>query len=113
MTKRLVMLVVLLFCSLILVSCGEKITAETLENLKFEGATVEYTGDAHSIFVENIYEDKGVTVQYTNNNKIAPGNYVVKAKISYKDYYGGQHNYCYKCGAKMTKEDHLNGKELH
>ena len=85
MTKRLVMLVVLLFCSLILVSCGDKITVETLENLKFEGATVEYTGDAHSIFVENIYEDKGVTVQYTNNNKIAPGNYVVKAKISYKE----------------------------
>jgi hypothetical protein len=28
-----------------------------------------------------------------------------KAKISYKDYYGGQHNYCYKCGAKMIKED--------
>lgn len=30
---------------------------------------------------------------------------ICKAKISYKDYYGGQHNYCYKCGAKMTKED--------
>ncbi len=30
---------------------------------------------------------------------------ICKAKISYKDYYGGQHRYCYKCGAKMTKED--------
>ena len=29
---------------------------------------------------------------------------ICKAKISYKDYYGGQHNYCYKCGAKMAKE---------
>jgi hypothetical protein len=38
---------------------------------------------------------------------------ICKAKISYKDYYGGQHNYCYKCGAKMIKEDQLNGKELH
>ena len=85
MTKRLVMLVVLLFCSFVLASCGSKITAETLENLKFESATVEYDGEAHSILVENIYEDKGVTVQYTNNKKIAPGNYVVKAKISYKN----------------------------
>ncbi len=30
---------------------------------------------------------------------------ICKAKISYKDYYGGQHNYCHKCGAKMIKED--------
>jgi hypothetical protein len=30
---------------------------------------------------------------------------ICKAKISYRDYYGGQHNYCYKCGAKMVKED--------
>ncbi len=30
-----------------------------------------------------------------------------KARISYKDYYGGQHNYCYKCGAKMNKEDEV------
>ena len=29
---------------------------------------------------------------------------ICKAKISYRDYYSGQHNYCYKCGAKMTKE---------
>ena len=28
-----------------------------------------------------------------------------KAKISYKDFYSGNHNYCYKCGAKMIKED--------
>lgn len=30
---------------------------------------------------------------------------ICKAKISYKDYYGGQHNYCHKCGAKMIKEE--------
>lgn len=28
-----------------------------------------------------------------------------KARISYGDYYHGQHNYCYKCGAKMTKDE--------
>lgn len=28
-----------------------------------------------------------------------------KAKISYKEFYSGNHNYCYKCGAKMIKED--------
>lgn len=28
-----------------------------------------------------------------------------KARISYKDYYGGQRNYCHKCGAKMIKEE--------
>lgn len=30
---------------------------------------------------------------------------ICKARISYSDYYHGQHNYCYKCGAKMSKED--------
>lgn len=24
-----------------------------------------------------------------------------KARISYSEYYNGNHNYCYKCGAKM------------
>lgn len=28
-----------------------------------------------------------------------------KAKISYKDYYSGQHNYCHRCGAKMIEEE--------
>ena len=28
-----------------------------------------------------------------------------KAKISYRDFYSGNHNYCHKCGAKMIKED--------
>ena len=28
-----------------------------------------------------------------------------KAKISYKDFYSGNHNYCHKCGAKMIKEN--------
>lgn len=27
-----------------------------------------------------------------------------KAKISYRDFYSGNHNYCHKCGAKMIKE---------
>jgi hypothetical protein len=27
-----------------------------------------------------------------------------KARISYSEFYGGNHNYCYKCGAKMSKE---------
>ena len=28
-----------------------------------------------------------------------------KAKISYRDFYSGNHNYCHKCGAKMIKEE--------
>ena len=27
------------------------------------------------------------------------------ARIKYSEFYNGNHNYCYKCGAKMTKED--------
>ena len=27
-----------------------------------------------------------------------------KARISYSEFYGGNHNYCHKCGAKMIKE---------
>ena len=27
-----------------------------------------------------------------------------KARISYSEFFGGNHNYCHKCGAKMSKE---------
>lgn len=85
MTKKIVMLVVFLFCSFVLVSCTDKITEETLQNLKFEDVTFEYDGELHSIFVENIYEEQGVTIKYKNNKKSIPGEYVVKATITFEE----------------------------
>ena len=85
MTKKIVMLVVLLFCSFVLVSCGDKITLETLQNLEFKDATIEYDGELHSIFIENIYEEQGVTIKYKNNKKSMPGEYVVKATITFEE----------------------------
>ena len=85
MTKKIVMLVVLLFCSFVLVSCGDKITEETLQNLEFKDATIEYDGELHSIFIENIYEEQGVTIKYKNNKKSMPGEYVVKATITFEE----------------------------
>lgn len=85
MTKKIVMLVVLLFCSFVLVSCGDKITVETLQNLEFKDATIEYDGELHSIFIENIYEEQGVTIKYKNNKKSMPGEYVVKATITFEE----------------------------
>lgn len=83
--KRIAMLVVLLLCSFVLVSCGDKITEETLQNLKFESATIEYDGERHSLEVENPYEEQGVTIKYKNNKKSLPGEYVVKATITYEE----------------------------
>ena len=85
MTKKIVMLVALLFCSFVLVSCGDKITEETLQNLEFKDATIEYDGELHSIFIENIYEEQGVTIKYKNNKKSMPGEYVVKATITFEE----------------------------
>lgn len=31
--------------------------------------------------------------------------FLCKARISYREYFNGQHNYCHKCGAMMLKED--------
>lgn len=28
-----------------------------------------------------------------------------KARISYSEFFNGNHNYCYRCGAKMIKEE--------
>ena len=85
MAKKIIMLVVLLFTSFVLVSCTEKITEETLQNLKFEDVTFEYDGELHSIFVENTYEEQGVTIKYKNNKKSIPGEYVVKATITFEE----------------------------
>ena len=51
MTKKIVMLVVLLFCSFVLVSCGDKITVETLQNLEFKDATIAY-----GTFIQNVID---------------------------------------------------------
>ena len=83
--KTLVLLVVFTLASLMLVSCGGKVTKETLEALVFEDKTVEYNGEKQSIYIDNKYEKKGVVIKYENNNKILPGEYTVKAKITFED----------------------------
>lgn len=110
--QRILILLMVLFLGLSLISCGEKqndeepnenpntgeeqkpggeeqkpteITEQMLQDLKFESATVEYTGGYHSIYVENIYEADGVTVKYKNNDKTSPGTYEVVATIEYKE----------------------------
>ena len=67
------------------VSCQQGITKKDLEALKFDDSIVDYDGENHSIYVDNIYEDKGVTVSYMNNNKKTPGNYTVTAIIRYNE----------------------------
>ena len=61
-----------------------KITLEMLEALEFEDLTVNYNGEQHNIFVNNIYEDDGVKVMYVGNGKTAPGTYDVTAQIRYE-----------------------------
>ncbi len=62
----------------------DAITEEKLQALVFNDATFEYDGEPKSIFVENIYEDKGVTVSYINNSNKKPGTFTVTATIKYE-----------------------------
>lgn len=59
------------------------ITKELLEALVFEDLTIPYDGEKHSILIDNIYEEYGVTITYTNNDVSAPGVYSIIAKIEY------------------------------
>lgn len=63
------------------------VTQKDLEALVFEDVTVEYNGEEHSILIDNIYEDKGVKIQYFNNGKKDPGTYTVSAVIKYNSIY--------------------------
>ena len=89
-TNKLLVLLMVLFLGLSLIGCGgdqgsdvKDITEDMLQELKFEDVTVEYDGGYHNIFIDNVYEDKGVTVKYKNNNKTSPGVYEVVATIEY------------------------------
>ncbi len=83
--KFLVLFLLITTVSFLLVGCGGKITKETLEALVFEDTTLEYTGEKQSIYIDNKYEKKGVTIKYENNGKILPGEYIIKATISFED----------------------------
>ena len=76
----------ILLSMFMLVACGTKITEEDLKNLVFEDVTIAYDGEVHSIYVENIYEDKGVVITYSGNDTAkAPGKYTVTALITYEE----------------------------
>ena len=83
--KKLFLCLLMLFSitgiTLTLTSC-EKIDEQYLLDLPFEDLTVDYDGNTHSIYVENIPEDALVT--YANNEKVNPGVYEVTCTILYE-----------------------------
>ena len=88
--KWLSVILIAITAIFILAACGNKIpddsdtiTLEKLEALVFNDATFEYDGEVKSIYVENIYEEQGVTVSYRNNSNTKPGSYTVTATIKY------------------------------
>ncbi len=89
--KKVFSLIFVLVTALfLLVACGQEvvdegITQEKLEALVFEDATFAYDGETHSIYVENIYENEGVTITYIGNNVKLPGVYTVDAYIKYEE----------------------------
>lgn len=57
----------------------------TITGISFNGNTVTYDGQAHSLAIEGAIPD-GVSVVYENNGKIEAGSYEIKAIISGKNY---------------------------
>ena len=62
----------------------EKPVLKQFENLAFEGKSITYDGNSHSLEVKNLPD--GATVEYTNNDKKSVGNYDVTAKVSKEGY---------------------------
>lgn len=87
MRKLFSLILVLVSAVLFLVACGGAggITQADLEALVFEDATFEYDGELHSIEIDNIYEEEGVTITYIGNNVKLPGDYTVTAMIKYEE----------------------------
>ena len=86
--KLLVFLLTAMFSIITIAGCNDTektvvITKELLEGLKFEDVTVDYDGEDHSIFVQDVPE--GVTVNYIGNDKSFPGTYDVIAFLVYED----------------------------
>ena len=88
--KRTNLLKVLLVfsCLVTSVSCGETNSSSTQEQGEqqgyvFENKTVTYDGNVHSVEVTNL--PAGATVKYTGNDKVEPGLYTVRAKITFAD----------------------------
>lgn len=54
------------------------------ENLVFEGAEFDYDGAVHGIYVQNV--PSFASVSYSNNNKVDPGTYTVRATVSATGY---------------------------
>lgn len=77
------------FGTITLVSCNDKEKTQQEdtaweEKVKFEDATFEYDGNAHSIFVTGAPE--GAEISYpSGNNKTKPGEYRVFAKVKYNN----------------------------
>ena len=58
-----------------------EITIDDLKSVVFNDATVDYDGNEHSIYIEELPE--GVTVTYSNNAQTLPGTYTVVATLKY------------------------------
>lgn len=85
--KLLLLIIIAVFSMITITACANddnnnvEITQEYLEGLKFEGKTVNYDGGKHSIFIENVPE--GVDVKYIGNGQTFPGEYNLKAILTY------------------------------
>ena len=87
MKKTNLLKVLLVFsCLVTSVSCGETNSSASQQEqneLVFEDKVVTYDGNKHSIELESV--PAGATVKYVGNEKVEPGIYTVRAKVSYPD----------------------------
>lgn len=91
--KKIFRIACLLFVALfVLTSCemtpgtGDgpvEVTEYMVKALKFNDQVVEYDGEPHSIFIDNIYEEQGVEITYSQNEFTEPGTYTVVATVKF------------------------------
>jgi hypothetical protein len=80
--KRFLFVPIVIFAAVVFVACGKKDNTTDTVNYAFEGKTVTYDGNPHSLEVTGTLPS-GVTVQYSiNNGAVSVGVYPITATLT-------------------------------
>ena len=79
--KKIKYLLILMFSLFTLVACTDGLGSNknTIDDVVFESVKVDFDGESHSIFVQNL--PQGIVVVYEGNDVVVPGTHTVIAKL--------------------------------